>query len=98
VCNGRPFKTYFGTSYLDDSFFYTHQFKIIKFKADNNLFMNNKKHIYNKKIKQKDLTLCYALHNNQLLMTNLRIFQKVGEKIYIILLKKHCRNNLASNQ
>jgi hypothetical protein len=24
VCNGRPFKTYFGTSYLDDSFFYTH--------------------------------------------------------------------------
>jgi hypothetical protein len=50
--------------------------------------MNNKKHIYNKKIKQKDLTLCYALHNNQPLMTNLRIFQKVGEKIYIILLKK----------
>ena len=25
VCNGRPFRTYFGTSYLDDSFFYTHQ-------------------------------------------------------------------------
>jgi hypothetical protein len=25
VCNGRPFKTYFDTSYLDDSFFYTHQ-------------------------------------------------------------------------
>ena len=25
VCNGRPFKTYFGTSYLDDLFFYTHQ-------------------------------------------------------------------------
>jgi hypothetical protein len=25
VCNGRPFKTYFGTSYLNDSFFYTHQ-------------------------------------------------------------------------
>jgi hypothetical protein len=23
VCNGRPFNTYFGTSYLDDSFFYT---------------------------------------------------------------------------
>ena len=25
VCNGHPFKTCFGTSYLDDSFFYTHQ-------------------------------------------------------------------------
>ena len=25
VCNGCPFKTYFGTSYLDDSFFYSHQ-------------------------------------------------------------------------
>ena len=25
VYNGRPFKTCFSTSYLDDSFFYTHQ-------------------------------------------------------------------------
>ena len=25
VCNGRPFKTCFGMSYLDDLFFYTHQ-------------------------------------------------------------------------
>ena len=28
MCNGRPFKTYFGTSYLDDSFFYTHQYAL----------------------------------------------------------------------
>jgi hypothetical protein len=25
VCNGHPFNIYFGTSYLDDLFFYTHQ-------------------------------------------------------------------------
>ena len=28
VCNGRPFKTCFGMSYLDDSFFYTHQYAL----------------------------------------------------------------------
>jgi hypothetical protein len=31
VCNGRLFKTHFGTSYLEDSFFHTHQFFFFSF-------------------------------------------------------------------
>ncbi len=64
VCNGRPFNTYFGTSYLDDSFFYTHQ-NLNSFSSPSSLIGEFVCHV--KRKKEENVSYIWHIYNASVL-------------------------------